>query len=121
MIGFGAEVDNQSTRVMQRSFLQLVETVSSAALSNAQVMISNTQVSYRATTKTRTESRVVAELRRGEVLPGTSDYWEGVTMRVPAVPPTKLASTSCSIIDVQYQLAFHVEPSGMGFDLVVGL
>ena len=84
-------------------------------------MISNTQVSYRATTKTRTESRVVAELRRGEVLPGTSDYWEGVTMRVPAVPPTKLASTSCSIIDVQYQLAFHVEPSGIGFDLVVGL
>ena len=34
MIGFGAEVDNQSTRLMQRSFLQLVETVSNAALSN---------------------------------------------------------------------------------------
>ena len=120
-IWFGAEVDNQSSRVMTSSFLQLVETVSNAALSNARVMISNTQVSYRATTKTRTESRVVAELRRGEVLPGTSDYWEGVTMRVPAVPPTKLASTRCTVIDVQYQLVFHVEPSGMGSDLVVGL
>ena len=33
-IWFGAEVDNQSSRVMTSSFLQLVETVSNAALSN---------------------------------------------------------------------------------------
>ena len=122
-IWFGAEVDNQSTRVMQRSFLQLVETVS-PALSNA-ATISNTQVTYHADvllgSKTRTEPRVLAELRKGEVGPGSTDYWEGVTLRVPALPPTKLASTRCTVIDVQYQLAFHVEPSGMGFDLVVGL
>ena len=44
-----------------------------------------------ATTKTKTEQRVVAELRRGQIGPGTSDFWEGVTMRIPAVPPTNLA------------------------------
>ena len=122
-IWVGAEVDNQSSRVMTSSFLQLVETVS-PALSNA-ATISNTQVTYHADvllgSKTRTEPRVLAELRKGEVGPGSTDYWEGVTLRVPAVPPTKLASTRCTVIDVQYQLAFHVEPSGMGFDLVVGL
>ena len=60
----------------------------------------------------------MTELRRGEILPGTSDYWEGVTLRVPALPPTKLAG-ACSIIDVQYRLEFHVNPSGWAFDLVV--
>ena len=118
-IWFGAEVDNQSSRVMTSSFLQLVETVS-PAVSNA-ATVSNTQVTYRATSKSRTVPRVLAELRKGEVGPGSTDYWEGVTLRVPALPPTKLASTRCTVIDVQYQLAFHVEPSGMGFDLVVGL
>ena len=75
---------------------------------------------YRATSKKRTERRVVSEVRRGQIPPGTSDYWEGVTMRVPALAPTKLAG-SCSIIDVQYRLEFHVDPSGPAFDLVVGI
>ena len=96
-----AEVDNLSNRDMSSSFLNLVEVVT-----------------YRATTKSRTERRVVAEIRRGMIRPGTSDYWEGVVMKVPAVPPTGLAG-SCSIIDVQYSLEFHVDPSGPSFDLVV--
>jgi len=103
MIGFNAEVDNLSNRNMKGSFLNLVEIVE-----------------YRATSKKRTERRVVSEVRRGQILPGTSDYWEGVTMRVPALPPTKLAG-ACSIIDVQYRLEFHVEPKGPAFDLVVGI
>ena len=101
MIGFNAEVDNLSNRDMKSSFLNLVEVVT-----------------YRATTKSRTERRVVAEIRRGMIRPGTSHYWEGVVMRVPAVPPTGLAG-KCSIIDVQYSLEFHVDPSGPSFDLVV--
>ena len=36
------------------------------------------------------------------------------------MPPTGLAGT-CNIIDVQYRLDFHVDPSGLGFDLVVSL
>ena len=75
---------------------------------------------YRAKSKKKTEMRVVSEVRRGQIPPGTSDYWEGVTMRVPALPPTKLAG-ACSIIDVQYKLVFHVEPSGPAFDLKVGI
>ena len=48
MIGFNAEVDNLSNRNMSGSFLNLVEVVT-----------------YRATNKSRTEKRVVAEIRRG--------------------------------------------------------
>ena len=51
---------------------------------------------------------------------GESDMWEGVTMRVPAVPPTNLAGNS-RIISVNYTLDFHVDPSGPSFDLVVSL
>ena len=102
-IGFSAEVDNMSNRDMDGSFLNLVEIVK-----------------YKARSKTKTETRVVAEIRRGQIRPGTSDFWEGVTMRIPAVPPTNLAG-HCSIIDVQYRLEFHVDPSGPAFDLVVSI
>ena len=101
MIGFNAEVENLSNRNMKGSFLTLMEVVT-----------------YRATSKSRTEKRVVAEIRRGLIGPGSSDYWEGVVLKVPPVPPTGLAG-SCSIIDVQYSLEFHVDPAGFGFDLVV--
>ena len=101
MVAFNAEVDNLSNRNMNGSFLNLVEVVT-----------------YRATSKSRTERRVVAEIRRGLISPGTSDYWEGVVMKVPPVPPTGLAG-SCSIIDVKYVLEFHVDPAGPAFDLVV--
>ena len=92
-----------SNRDMDGSFLNLVEIVK-----------------YKARSKTKTETRVVAEIRRGQIRPGTSDFWEGVTMRIPAVPPTNLAG-HCSIIDVQYRLEFHVDPSGPAFDLVVSI
>jgi len=103
MIGFSAEVDNQSTREMSGSFLNLVEVVT-----------------YRTPQKNKTEQRVVAEIRRGRIGPGCQDMWEGVTMRVPSVPPTNLAGP-CNIISVQYKLDFHVDPSGLSFDLVVSL
>jgi len=103
LIGFNAEVDNQANREMTGSFLNLVEVVT-----------------FKTARKNKTEQRVVAEIRRGRIAPGDSDLWEGVLMRVPAVPPTNLAG-SCNIIDVQYKLDFHVDPSGMSFDLVVSL
>jgi len=103
LIGFSAEVDNQSTREMSGSFLNLVEVVT-----------------YRTSQKNKTEQRVVAEIRRGRIGPGCQDMWEGVTMRVPALPPTNLAGP-CNIISVQYKLDFHVDPSGLSFDLVVSL
>ena len=51
---------------------------------------------------------------------GESDMWEGVTMRVPAIPPTNLAGNS-RIISVNYTLELHVDPSGPSSDLVVSL
>jgi len=103
LIGFSAEVDNQANKEMTGSFLNLVEVVT-----------------YKTARKNKTERRVVAEIRRGRIAPGESDLWEGVLMRVPALPPTNLAGT-CNIIDVQYKLDFHVDPSGPSFDLVVSL
>ena len=59
--------------------------------------------------------------------------WEDVKMRVPALAPTNLGG-ACNIMKVQvilkklqfhlkvllqYELEFHVDPSGVGFDLVV--
>eukprot|EP00092_Neocalanus_flemingeri_P038523 GFUD01041941.1.p1 GENE.GFUD01041941.1~~GFUD01041941.1.p1 ORF type:complete len:441 (+),score=97.82 GFUD01041941.1:135-1457(+) len=103
LIGFCAEVDNQANKEMTGSFLNLVEVVT-----------------FKTARKNKTERRVVAEIRRGRIAPKDSDMWEGVLMRVPALPPTNLAGT-CNIIDVQYKLDFHVDPSGMSFDLVVSL
>jgi len=88
---------------MTGSFLNLVEVVT-----------------YRTSQKNKTEQRVVAEIRRGRIGPGCQDMWEGVTMRVPSLPPTNLAGP-CNIISVQYKLDFHVDPSGLSFDLVVSL
>ena len=75
-------------------------------------------VEYKATTKSKIERRVVQKVKRGEILPGNSDTWEGVSLTVPSLPPTHLAR-GCSIIDVHYCLEFHVDPKGIGFDLVV--
>ena len=74
MIGFNAEMDNQSDRQMNGSTLKLVE-----------------HVRYMTPRKNKNETRVVAEINRGAIGPGESDMWEGVVMRVPAVPPTNLA------------------------------
>ena len=73
MIGFNAEMDNQSNRQMNGSKLRLVE-----------------HVRYMTPRKSKIETRVVAEIKRGPIGPGTSDMWEGVVMRIPAVPPTGL-------------------------------
>ena len=77
-------------------------------------------VTFKATSKDKIVMRTVAKLRRGPIGPGASDFWEGVTMRIPAVPPTNLAGGG-SIIDVQYRLDFIVEPSGPAFDLLVSV
>ena len=53
MIGFGAEVDNQSSRDMDGSGLKLIE-----------------RVCYMTPRKNKTESRVVAEIARGPIKPG---------------------------------------------------
>ena len=53
MIGFGAEVDNQSSRDMDGSGLKLIE-----------------RVCYMTPRKNKTETRVIAEIARGPIKPG---------------------------------------------------
>ena len=53
MIGFGAEVDNQSSRDMDGSGLKLIECVC-----------------YMTPRKNKTETRVIAEIARGPIKPG---------------------------------------------------
>ena len=74
MIGFNAEVNNQSNRELKGSSLRLLE-----------------HVRYMTPRKNKNETRVVAEINRGRIGPGESDMWEGVIMRIPSVPPTNLA------------------------------
>ena len=79
------------------------------------------RVSYRARDgHTRQENRKVATRSQGPIRPGTSDYWEGVDLPIPPLPPTGLGGP-CNIMDVQYILEFRVDPSGIGMDLVVSL
>jgi len=101
LIAFSAEVDNQSDRLMTKSYLHLMEVV--------------TYITYR---KNKTTRRPICEIERGSIQPGGQDMWEDVKMRVPALAPTNLGGV-CNIMNVQYELEFHVDPSGVGFDLVV--
>ena len=41
--------------------------------------------------KSKSSTRIVTEIERGEINARGSDYWDGEVIRVPAVPPTSLA------------------------------
>jgi len=101
MIKFNVEVENLSSRDMESTFLSLQEVVI-----------------FKTFRKNKTKEREVERLARLErISPGSSDYWQG-TIRLPSLPPSGLGG-HCTIIDVQYRLDFHVDPSGPSFDLVV--
>ena len=103
MIGFNAEIDNQSNRDMRSSKLSLIE-----------------HVTYITRSKNKYVNRIVAQTRHGRVSAGDSDLWEGVVMKIPAVPPTNLAGL-CNVIKVYYTLELNVVPKGPAFDLKVQL
>ena len=89
---------------MNKSLVKLIETVT-----------------YRANDGSREhKNRTVASHEQGPIRPGTSDFWEGVTLSIPPLPPSGLGGP-CSIMDVQYILEFRVDPAGLGMDLVVKL
>ena len=103
MIGFNAEIDNQSNRDMRSSKLSLIE-----------------HVTYITRKKNKYVNRIVAQTKHGRVSAGDSDLWEGVVMKIPAVPPTNLAGL-CNVIKVYYTLELNVVPKGPAFDLEVQL
>ena len=103
IIGFNAEIDNQSNRDMRSSKLSLIK-----------------HVTYVTRKKNKYVSRIIAQTKHGRVSAGDSDLWEGVVMKIPAVPPTNLAGV-CNVIKVRYTLELCVVPNGPAFDLEVQL
>ncbi|XP_047490021.1 arrestin domain-containing protein 3-like isoform X2 [Penaeus chinensis] len=67
-------------------------------------------VKFYAEGHTKTDSHVVAEIKRGEIAAGEDDIWSGVEMLVPPLPPSNLEF--CRIIDIDYTLEFYLSPSG---------
>lgn len=99
-----AEVGNQSTRTVTGCGLRLVQ-----------------EVTYCTQRKNRTETKVVAEVERGGLAPGSLEVWDGVVLEVPLeIAPTDLAR-GYGILRVQYRLELRVKPSGLSTDLVVSL
>ena len=98
MIGFNAEIVNQSNRDLRSSTLSLIE-----------------HVTYITRSKNKYVSRIVAQTRHGRVSAGDSDLWEGVVIKIPSVPPTNLAGV-CNVIKVYYTLELNVVPNGLAFN-----
>ena len=100
IIPIAAEVENISTKHMNCTKIRLLQ-----------------DVTFRATNGTKTTNRILQEVKRGPIEPGKSDTWNGQPLAIPPIPPSGFGG--CRIIDISYHLEFRVDPSGMGFDLVV--
>ena len=102
VIPISAEIENLSDKVMNYTQARLIQ-----------------DVTFRATNGTKKTARILQEVRRGPIEEGSSDTWNGQPLSIPPVPPSGLGG--CRIIDVSYRLEFRVDPSGLGFDLVVSI
>jgi len=101
-IYLNAMADNQSTKLMNKSSVELIQTITFYAQGRSKV--------------TTTE---VFGYKRGAIEPGESDTWTDTAMRIPVLPPSNLKG--CRNINIDYEIIFRVDPSGMGFDLKVEL
>ncbi|XP_045216627.2 arrestin domain-containing protein 3-like [Mercenaria mercenaria] len=99
-INFRAEVNNQSKRTMTCTKAKLVM-----------------EVTYHATSKSRTVKHRITKLKHGELKGGDTDVWTNEKLHVPSVPPSFLRG--CTIIDIKYYVTIVADPSGVGFDLEV--
>ncbi|XP_046562336.1 arrestin domain-containing protein 3-like [Haliotis rubra] len=96
------EIINHSNRRMKRSYAQLYM-VSKGDNPGAQ----NIKVRYyHATRKSRSDVQKIAEISRGEILPGDTDIWDGDPLLIPPVPPSKLPG--CRIIALEYFIKVDV-------------
>ena len=50
--------------------------------------------------KPKSETEVVAEMKQPEIEAGKTFLWENLNLRIPPLPPSRLAG--CSIIDIRY-------------------
>ena len=64
---------------------------------------------YLASGKTKTVRLMVANVRGNHIASGSTDTWNGKTLKIPPVTPSIL---DCCIIRVHYSLAVSAEPGG---------
>ena len=65
------------------------------------------KVKFHATSKSRSESKIVACLRRDAIEAHSSDSYSNVPMLIPPLPPSGLRG--CRIIDIEYTLTVSIE------------
>ncbi|GFO36973.1 arrestin domain-containing protein 3 [Plakobranchus ocellatus] len=97
-----AEISNGASRKMDKSYVELK-------------MITT----FRATTKSRTQTKVVGRVSRPEIPGHSEDVWSGEQLVIPPVPPSFLLG--CNIIDIRYVVQLNVDPSGPALDLEIPL
>ncbi|KAM6201601.1 arrestin domain-containing protein 4 [Rhynchocyon petersi] len=86
-----AEIENCSSRLI----------VPKAAIFQTQT--------YLGSGKTKTVRHMVANVRGNHIASGTTDTWNGKTLKIPPVPPSIL---DCCIIRVDYSLAVYIHIPG---------
>jgi len=95
-----AHADNESDRLMDKTSVQLLQTIT-----------------YIARGKTKSCEHIIFSYQKGRILPGESDSWRNEALKIPTLPPSDLPF--CNNIRISYRLEFRVDPSGIGFDLCV--
>jgi len=99
-LSFSAEIENLSNRNMRGSELKLVQ-----------------KITYHAQSKTRTEHNIVWKDAR----PGfeREDYWSDCRILLSSMYPSPFRGTS--LIDIDYELQFEVDPGSLSTNLVLAL
>jgi len=95
-----AIADNQSTRLMNKTLVRLIQ-----------------DTIFLANGRSKTCERKVFEYESGPIEPGESASWQDTALEIPPLPPSKLPN--CNNIQIEYRIEFRVDPSGIGFDLVL--
>lgn len=65
------------------------------------------------------ETRELANVRKGKILSGETDEWRQEELYIPPLPPTNLRG--CHIISVQYDVYFIIEPKGLEKEVKIQL
>ncbi|XP_043565112.1 arrestin domain-containing protein 3-like isoform X2 [Chiloscyllium plagiosum] len=92
-----AEIENNSSRKL----------VPKAAIYKTQI--------FHAEGKKKTVTELVTKIEGEPVLAGKSENWNGMELKIPAVPPTLM---NCSIIQMEYSLMIYLDvPSSFNLDV----
>lgn len=98
-----AEITNQSKRKVKHSSLQLKQGILYKTPSGRQKEV----------------SKIVENISRGSIPPGSMDHWENEPLIIPQVPPSFLRGSE--FISLKYELVFTVEPGlTMVIPIIIG-